>query len=72
MGLNTTRLVIPTGGSSGRFLVPTAAPSIPSISGASDRYGGWLGFIGKWVVFCVVGVYQVVQGRSPLQHLFVC
>ena len=49
-GLNTTR----------RFLVPTTARSIPSISSASDRYGGgWSGFIGKWVVFCVVGVYQV-------------
>ena len=49
-GLNTTR----------RSLVPTTAPSIPSISSASDLYGGWSGFIGKWVVFCVVGVYQVV------------
>ena len=49
-GLNTTR----------RSLVPTTAPSIPSISSASDRYGGWSGFIGKWVFFCVVGVYQVV------------
>ena len=49
MGLNTTR----------RSLVPTTVPGIPSISSASDRYGGWSSFIGKWVFFCVVVVYQV-------------
>ena len=52
-----------------RDSIPLDDPSIPSFSSASDRYGGWSGFIGKSVVS---GVYQVVYGRLALQHLFLC